>query len=221
MTSADLAKRGFGGWMLFNRQREAGVLAALPTKPGVYCIRCTTDRYTLATGTSDILYIGSAANAQGLRLLVRQYFHPGPTQHTNKRILTRCGDASSYELGFAVAATPHAAKALESELLDHFLQEHGQLPPENRQPGRMAPNPKPSADPGKARRMFEAVTDAPMSPRTRAILEQFVARGDCEGMLRFLERCITTQRDVGRSIQAAGRVSFESRIGEMKRIFDE
>ncbi len=84
-------------------------------------------------GRSDIAYIGRAANQNGLRGRIRQYFHPGPTQTTNIAMKRRLSEPSiGLRLGYATTATVAGAKALESELILGFKVEHGELPPFNR-----------------------------------------------------------------------------------------
>ena len=53
-------------------------------------------------------------------------------------------------------------------------------------------------DRSTAKLMFDVVSEAPMSARTRSTLRAFVRIGDCTGLLEYLERCCRTQRDVGR-----------------------
>ena len=131
MTSADLGQSGFGGWTRFNTRSKANRLAALPAEKGVYCIRCRESAFTFPVGHSDILYIGSAANLNGLRGRCRQYLHPGPSQRTNQRILARCGESEDYEIGYVVTLSGDAAVAWERTLLNAFWRDHRSLPPEN------------------------------------------------------------------------------------------
>ena len=93
MRSTELAEYGLRSWVTFNQAGEKALLAALPTRPGVYVMRCRRD-YQRAVGSSDVLYVGSATNAQGLKTRLRQYFHPGPTQRTNKRIMALVADCT-------------------------------------------------------------------------------------------------------------------------------
>jgi hypothetical protein len=220
MDSGELTRRGFGRWLAFSEASAEALLFAMPTSPGVYCIRSVRERFASASGDTDILYIGCAAGSGGLAQRVRQYFHPGPTQWTNKRIRTRCCRNADYEIGFLECANGAAAQQLESELLHGFLRQHHQLPPENRQ----LPQPTAAATPSpdtRARRMVQAVWAAPMGRSTRTRLREMAEARDADGILRFLERCVATQIEVGRSIQEAGGVSFESRIGEVRRIYRE
>ena len=50
-------------------------------------------------------------------------------------------------------------------------------------------------DKSKARLMFDVVSKAPMSARTRSTLQAFVTSGDCRGLMQYLEHCVATQRD--------------------------
>ena len=130
MNSEDLSKTGFSEWQPFNRQTKKELLRSVPKSFGIYAIR--RDRpFSRVRGASDILYIGSAANQKGLRGRIRQYFSPGPTQWTNKRILALVADASNYQISWLQTDSIAKAKALEQELFDRYEQEHGDLPPEN------------------------------------------------------------------------------------------
>ena len=129
MNSDDLRGRGFVFWTRFNRKSESLVIQTAPEAEGVYAIRRTLP-FDRARGGSDILYIGSAFNqVGGLRTRCRQYFHPGSSQSTNKRILALCGDCNDFEISFL---TVKSAKGFESDLLHLYEADHGELPPENR-----------------------------------------------------------------------------------------
>lgn len=131
MRSSDLSQQGFGAWSPFNRQAARSLVAKLPAKPGAYVLRCCRD-YNRKAGSSDILYIGSATNSEGLKKRLYQYFHPGPTQHTNKRILALVADCADFEVAFIETKSIPEAKALEATLLEKYEIDHGELPPENK-----------------------------------------------------------------------------------------
>ncbi len=131
MKSSDLASYGFGIWSPFSKAGKSALIASLPVKPGMYATRCCRE-FARRIGSSDILYFGSATNAQGIKHRVRQYFSPGPTQRTNIRILTLIGDCADYELAFVATNSIPEAKMLEATLLEKYEGEHGELPPENR-----------------------------------------------------------------------------------------
>lgn len=131
MKSSDLSQQGFRLWVPFNRKGEQSLVTMLSTRPGVYVLRCRKD-YTRRIGSSDILYIGSAANRKGLKMRLYQYFHPGPTQRTNKRILALVGDCDDFEVAFIEATSIPEAKMLEATLLEKYESDHGELPPENK-----------------------------------------------------------------------------------------
>lgn len=122
---------GFGAWQQFNRSGERALMLSLPNRPGVYAIRYCKD-YPRRIGSSDILYFGSATNQQGLKHRLRQYFHPGPTQRTNLRILAMVGDCFDYEVSVSQTDSAPEAKFLEARLLEQYESEHGELPPENK-----------------------------------------------------------------------------------------
>lgn len=130
VNSLDLNNYGFGRWWPFNLAGEKNLLGNVPRNPGVYAVR-HRQPYRRATGESDLLYIGSAANQQGLNMRLRQYFHPGPTQATNKRILTLVGKSADFEVSFVVTPSPARARGLEAELLERYESDHGELPPQN------------------------------------------------------------------------------------------
>lgn len=133
MDSTSLQDRGINSWVAFNCTTEREVLAGLPRPPGVYVILLGASERRLR-GTSDIAYVGSATNQNGLRGRVRQYFHPGPTQSTNVAMNQRLRVAPCTLLvGFRAADSVAAAKRLEWDLLLQFENEHDELPPYNRQ----------------------------------------------------------------------------------------
>src|SRR2546421_12306475 len=101
MKSRDMADYGFVHWVPFNRSNVRELLERTPEGPGVYVIRRATP-VTRRSGESDIVYIGSAANERGLRTRLPHYFHPGPTQRTNRRILTLMEDARDFVVSFSV-----------------------------------------------------------------------------------------------------------------------
>ena len=130
MNSASLAEYGLVEWVPFHPGNERALLARAPRRPGIYVIRWRITAVDLASD-SDLLYIGSAANQQGLNMRLRQYFHPGPTQRTNKRILEMISDSTDFEIAFVVTSGPARAKGLEAELLEQYERDHRKLPPWN------------------------------------------------------------------------------------------
>lgn len=131
MNSADLAREGFTGWMSFRPTLEQALLAQVPTVPGVFVVR-RRQPYRRQRGESDLVYVGVGANRRGLNQRLRQVFHPGPTQSTNKRLLDLVADSGEYQVGFADAPTGEAARALKNRLLERYRRDHGELPPEHR-----------------------------------------------------------------------------------------
>jgi len=67
-----------------------------------------------------------------LKHRLRQYFHPGPTQRTNIRILNLVDGSSNFEVSVAPTDSIPDAKFLESMLLGAYEANHGELPPENK-----------------------------------------------------------------------------------------
>lgn len=133
MDRVALEALGFKAWLQFSLIAEREVLKLLPQAPGVYAILLPENRPRLL-GDSNIGYIGSAANQNGLRGRIRQYFHPGPTQSTNIAMKKRLSEPDcAFRIGFVMTAASADAKRLESDLLIQFESEHGELPPYNRQ----------------------------------------------------------------------------------------
>ena len=131
MNSNDLAKKGFQIWYRFSKETEQSLISILPISTGVYVIR-REHPFGRLFGQSDIFYIGSATNIRGLKGRIRQYFHPGPSQKTNQRILALLESLNDLELSFLECFSPIEAKNLEKILLYLYEDEHGELPPLNR-----------------------------------------------------------------------------------------
>jgi hypothetical protein len=131
MKSSDLSSYGFGVWLPFSKVGKPQLIAALPSRPGVYAIRWCRE-FVRKKGTSDILYFGKGTNQQGIKHRIRQYFSPGHLQRTNLRLLALAGDSCEYELAFVETTTGSGAVALEATLLEKYEQDHGELPPENK-----------------------------------------------------------------------------------------
>jgi len=131
MNSSNLRQQGFTVWYPFCPSMEKRLIASLPSTPGVYVIR-SKKLFGRLQGASDIAYIGRAANSNGLKGRIRQYFHPGPTQSTNKRILSLITENSDFELGFNRCLAVAETGLLEDRLLAGYYREHCELPPLNR-----------------------------------------------------------------------------------------
>jgi len=137
MISTDLVRFGFEGIFLpFNKQNEENLLRVLPKKPGAYAIRKKT-MFNRLRGETDIVYFGSAIAERGIHERIRQYYHPGLTQFTAKRINTILDQLPDLELTFVDCSTKsnpkNSARQIERELLRLFEQDHLELPPFNRQ----------------------------------------------------------------------------------------
>jgi hypothetical protein len=122
---------GFVDWQKINRASENDLLRRLPRSHGAYVMRRNA-AYARVCDISDILYVGSATNGNGLKGRIRQYFHPGPTQRTNRRILALVGDSDCYEISWKQTESIGEARQLEQDILDTYLANHRELPPENR-----------------------------------------------------------------------------------------
>jgi len=134
MNSQDLAKHGFTRWAAFNLAEEGALLATLPSRPGVYALRWSRV-FGRFRGESDIVYIGSAINARGLRKRIRHYFRPGKTQRTSQRIRQLLGLLNDLEFSWVERSDPVEARSLERKLLAEYADDHIELPPLDRQGG--------------------------------------------------------------------------------------
>jgi hypothetical protein len=126
MDSTQLEKivSGLSNWFTFNEQ----VLEKVPAKKGVYVIRLTGARKIgRLNGESDIMYIGSNESEGGLGQRLFHYFHPGPTQWTNRRVHV-LSKKYSMEIAWSVCSD---AVNLESRLLNEYFKDHDELPPIN------------------------------------------------------------------------------------------
>ena len=63
---------------------------------------------------------------------IRQIFHPGHAQAPNQRLFNLMKRSTGYQLGVAVSLDRENANALRKRLLEQYLEQHGELPPENR-----------------------------------------------------------------------------------------
>jgi hypothetical protein len=125
MKSGDLITFGFVSWHRLNRQNEKSLLAILPSRPGVYAMRGRNPERI--TGSSDLVYFGKTTNSKGLKQRIAQYFHPGPTQRTNHRLLALFGSCDDFELSF-VSTSEQDARPLETKLIAMYRQAHGTRP---------------------------------------------------------------------------------------------
>lgn len=130
MKTSDLVTEGFQRWSKFNRLSKSDLLTRAPTKFGVYVVRRTV-AVARIRGESDIIYIGSACNQRGLKGRFGQYYSPGPTQFTNRRIMELVADSEEYEIGWCEAAVKSEAVGLEQLLLERYFEQHGERPPQN------------------------------------------------------------------------------------------
>jgi hypothetical protein len=71
------------------------------------------------SGGSDILYIGASENKEGLKRRLQQYFNPGPTQRTNRRI-KELSAKYDMEVAWHVCNSPENC---ERELLKRYLKD--------------------------------------------------------------------------------------------------
>ena len=114
----------FSGWYPFNEK----VVQNVPKQKGIYVLRKARGRpFGRLRGQSDLMYIGSTEAQGGLKQRMRQYWHPGPTQWTNKRIK---GISKKHEMEVAWCLCDEPGN-LEHELLHKYLKGHDELPPLN------------------------------------------------------------------------------------------
>lgn len=99
-----------------------------PQQHGIYIIRMANgQRFGRLNGESDILYIGCTRCRGGLRQRLFQYFHPGSTQWTNRRI-NEIMKKYPIEVAWHPCQNP---QNLEHSLLKKYLEDHDELPPFN------------------------------------------------------------------------------------------
>lgn len=130
MYSAELGQFGFVQWVEFSRIGEKVLLQRVSEQFGTYVLRQPRPRER-SRGESDILYIGSATNRGGLRMRLRQYFHPGSTQWTNKRVLAFLGERRDISVSWTIMNDVTSARGLEKRLR-LYESDHFELPPLNR-----------------------------------------------------------------------------------------
>jgi len=112
-------------------EEESQLLGKIPDSSGVYIIS-SPQPFGRYRGESDVVYVGSSANAQGgLKRRIRFFFHPGPSQYTSKRIKALLDLGEKLEISFHTC-TALKARSLEKEILQEYVREHLELPPYNR-----------------------------------------------------------------------------------------
>jgi hypothetical protein len=125
MDSSTLLQLGFCDWKLF----QEGVQRLAPPRKGVYSFR-SSNYVSLKKGRSDIMYIGRANGVyHHIQQSIRQYLHSGWDNATKIRV----GDKASQNRWEVSWKQDESAKDAERLLLERFYNEHGQLPPENKQ----------------------------------------------------------------------------------------
>ncbi len=122
MKSADL--RGFEEYADFD-----SAFKSAPEEPGVYFLRLKSGKpFSRIKGETDIVYIGSSKN---LKRRFNQYYNPGRTQWTNRKIhrfVKEYGHDSEF---FWKKISSDRIKIEEYNLLRRFEQEHHEKPPLN------------------------------------------------------------------------------------------
>lgn len=156
----------FERFLPFDREAERRLWEALPTAPGVYVIR----HQSFGLAEQSIAYIGRATGSEGLRRRIHGYFHPGPTQWTNKRVLAQIDRLAGHDLAYRRASTPLEAVEWEWRLLTVFLKRYGSLPNYNRQ--------APPAPPTRLERIWRWRLNSPFPPLVMDRDDFVVARPD-------------------------------------------
>lgn len=132
MNSTDLIPPGFREWAPFNLQAEKVTLAHTPRQCGVYVVRSPRP-FGRFRGESDIVYVGSASNANGLKRRIRSYFHPGPSMRTSLRIRSKLDLIDDLHISCRITLASEDPRDIEHEILLAYEREHLELPPFNRQ----------------------------------------------------------------------------------------
>ena len=142
--SEDLEMWGFSEWHRLSFDNEEKLLKKLPLKTGIYAIK-SDKPFGGFIENSDIVYIGSSREKKrGIRGRISQYFHPGPTQKTAKRINEKIIEyPNEFKISFLVKKVKKAKKvkksnqvlSFENKLLTEYEEDHGELPPFNRNIG--------------------------------------------------------------------------------------
>lgn len=100
------------------------------SKPGVYLLRIKGGTiFSRIVGETDILYIGSTKN---LKKRFYSYNHPGPSQHTNKKVknfVVNLGHDA--EFMWKEESDPERARITENELILRYQRDHHEYPPLN------------------------------------------------------------------------------------------
>ena len=131
MTSHDLRRLGFDRWLPFTAEAKSHLLNNIPDRDGVYIIR-SSQPFGRYRGQSDIVYVGSSANAtRGLKGRISSFFRPGPSQYTSKRVKALLDLAEKLEMSFKIC-TSVEARNLEKDIIRQYVVEHQELPPSNR-----------------------------------------------------------------------------------------
>ena len=132
MNSRQLGSRGFRGWYGLGQDDREELLKSVPRKKGVYAMKYQT-QFGRFRGKSDLLYIGSSVEKKrGLRGRIASYFHPGKTQKTSQRIHDLLQDTPGVNISFLAAPKVKDPRKREKELRKEYQNEHGELPPWNR-----------------------------------------------------------------------------------------
>lgn len=133
MTSHDLAEYGaFTHWQAFIRTAAEQILNAAPAAGyGVFVLR-TGVATECKRGSSDLAYIGAALDKGGLRARLGEYLLPPPLgkKHAiaSNRAERLCGAESRFEMAWLPISSRAKAKKLQSDLIQRYRREHGEVP---------------------------------------------------------------------------------------------
>ena len=117
-------------WVPFNL-RQPDEVGIFPREPGVYIIKMPKP-ICRAKGESDIAYIGEATGVFGLWGRTRDHLADASSVTTSGRVRQWLDWRDDLQIGYIVSDDP---KGLEKHLLEHFDEEHFELPAINRRMG--------------------------------------------------------------------------------------
>lgn len=125
MKSKDLQEMYEGTCFLFTKEN----MCKIPKQSGVYTI-FHEKILTHIIGESDIVYIGKSD--EDLQKRLKEYFNPGPSQETNKKINRFLRIKGKKWILVIPVVNKAEARDFENELLKKFRNDHLTLPPLNK-----------------------------------------------------------------------------------------
>ena len=132
MLSTDLKEKGFEESSYpFTESSKDDLLNSIPKNPGVYAI-IKSYTFPRLLNETDICYLGKSN--KGLKKRIGDYFKPGNRQ-TAKRIHEKMLLFDDLKIFYKIEEgnTKNWVRDYERELLNQYDEDHGELPPFNRQ----------------------------------------------------------------------------------------